>query len=277
MTQGMKYNFAVLAGYGGLAKYCVDRYENALIIATTKNAFNELHRYRNDVIYISIFSVGKIISKLKKLNITKIAFVGKLDKKLLFRDIRFDFTALKALAKIRDFGDNSLMNTFGELLTNNGIDIISQREIYSDLISDCGILVPKKALKSNIDGMLYAFKKAKEIANLDIGQSIVVAKKSVVAVEASEGTDEMISRAGRLISKSGILVKVAKDKHNGNFDLPVIGPDTAKVCAQSGIEIIVIECGQTLLFEKDILLLYLKDKKIGLVSVKDEKDFYRLW
>lgn len=272
----MKNNFALLCGTGQLAQAAMEKYPQALCIALTRSAFIEHREFRKNIVFISIGSLGKIIKKLKENDIKSIAVVGKLQKELLFRGLKFDLYTLNIFRKLKDHGDNTIMQKFVDILAEHGIETVGQKEIYKEYLAEKGTLVRSRKLNGLMPSMRYGFQVAKQIAALDIGQSVIVYDKAVVAVEASEGTDAAIIRAGEYLKKDGVLIKVSKPGHTGIYDIPVVGMTTLQNAVDSKISGIVVEAGNTILFPKNDILSYLKKKRIALVSVKNEEDFNSL-
>jgi len=231
-----------IALIGGNAKdfgKLIENREDLIVISVADNPTYEYH-YR-----FSPGEVGKILDTLEKEGVEKVVFFGKVEKKGLFkRFFKLDLTAIKMLSQLDSFADDSILSFIVRELDKRGIKVVNQKEIFTNHLAKEGLVVGKLD-DEDIRDIEYGFMVAKRIGELGIGQTVVVKKRSVVAVEAVEGTDETITRAGRY-SKDFVVVKVKRPMQSDFMDLPVVGPDTIRVIKEAGGRLIAVEAGEVI-------------------------------
>ena len=179
---------------------------------------------------VNIGKIGGIIKFLKQHGATQVLFAGKALKiKLYEGKVRPDLKAIAMFMKARDRRDDSLMDTLSDMFEDEGIKVADMRRFCSSLIVEEGYLAGKKPGKSAMKDVEFGFRMAKGIGELDIGQTVVVKDRNVVAVEAIEGTDKAIIRGGELAGDGSVVVKVFRPKQNPRYDLPAAGIATLKL------------------------------------------------
>ncbi len=207
-----------------------------------------------DVYYdINIGKIGKIISVLKKNKVTKVTMIGKVTKEVLYKAgaIVPDLRAVKILATVPDRKDDTIMNAIVKELESEGIEVMDQTLFIKPLLPKPGVLTKRKPTEAELADMEFGFEMAKAIGGLDIGQTVVVKNRAVMAVEAIEGTDACILRGGYL-GKGGVIVaKAAKPAQDQRFDIPGFGTKTLESMIYAGATGIVIEAGNTLITERE--------------------------
>lgn len=207
-----------------------------------------------DVYYdINIGKIGKIISTLKKHKITKVTMIGKVTKEVLYKAgaIVPDLRAIKILATVPDRKDDTIMNAIVKELESEGIHVMEQTELIKPLLPAPGVLTRRKPTEAELADMEFGFAMAKAIGGLDIGQTVVVKNRAVMAVEAIEGTDACILRGG-FLGKGGVIVaKAAKPSQDQRFDIPGFGVKTMESMIHAGATGIVIEAGNTLIADRE--------------------------
>lgn len=202
---------------------------------------------------INIGKIGKIISTLKKHQVTKVTMIGKVTKEVLYKAgaIIPDLRAIKILASVPDRKDDTIMNAIVKELENEGIEVMNQTLLIKPLLPQPGVLTKRKPTPEELADMEFGFTMAKAIGGLDIGQTVVVKNRAVMAVEAIEGTDACILRGGYL-GKGGVIVaKTAKPSQDQRFDIPGFGTKTLESMIYAGATGIVIEAGNTLIAERE--------------------------
>lgn len=205
--------------------------------------------------WIKVGELGKLITLLKEEGIKDAALVGGIKKTIMFSDIRPDLHALGLLARVKTMNDDVLLRAVAADIEKQGITIHPSTIFLGDLLSPAGYLTVRRPAKREVRDVDFGWPLAKEIGRLDIGQSIVVKDRTVLAVEAIEGTDEAILRAGRLGRGKGLVViKVSKPQQDLRFDVPAVGPQTITTMKEAGASLLALEAGKTLLLEKEALL-----------------------
>ena len=201
---------------------------------------------------IHIGKLGKIINTLKKNQVTKVTMIGKVTKEILYSEgaIIPDFRAIKLLTSLPDRKDDTIMNAIVKELEEEKMAVMDQTLLIQPLLPAPGVLSKRKPTAEELEDIEFGFQVAKEIGRLDIGQTVVVKNKAVMAVEAIEGTDACILRGGTL-GKGVIVAKTAKPAQYNRFDMPSVGVRTIESMIAAGAAGIVMEAGRTLLVERE--------------------------
>ena len=201
---------------------------------------------------IHIGKLGKIIKKKKKNQVTKVTMIGKVTKEILYSEgaIIPDFRAIKLLTSLPDRKDDTIMNAIVKELEEEKMAVMDQTLLIQPLLPAPGVLSKRKPTAEELEDIEFGFQVAKEIGRLDIGQTVVVKNKAVMAVEAIEGTDACILRGGTL-GKGVIVAKTAKPAQDNRFDMPSVGMRTIESMIAAGAAGIVMEAGRTLLVERE--------------------------
>ena len=202
---------------------------------------------------INVGRVGKIISTLKKHNVTKVTMIGKVTKEVLYKigGVIPDLTAVKILASLPNRKDDTIMNAIVAELEENGLEVMDQTLLIKPILPTPCVLTKRAPTEAELKDMEFGFKMAKAIGGLDIGQTVVVKNQAVMAVEAIEGTAACILRGG-FLGKGGVIVaKTAKPNQDQRFDIPGFGTKTVESMIHAGATGIVIESGGALIVEKE--------------------------
>jgi DUF1009 family protein len=203
---------------------------------------------------------------------------GQVKHKQIFSSIRPDWRLAKLLLNLRTRNTDMLLGAVAKVLADEGIELISSTSFLEPLLAQEGVLTeraPTDEERKNID---YGMSVAKALAGFDIGQTVVVAAQACVAVEAMEGTDAAIERAGKLmqsldeeastLDRRLTVIKVAKPNQDMRFDVPVIGIRTIETMMQAGAACLSVEAGRTLLFDRETLLMKANQAGIAIVAVQ---------
>ena len=199
--------------------------------------------------------VKKFVELLKKENIKKVVFLGKFEHSLIFKNlISLDLTALQILLKSKDKKPETIVRNFICFLESKGFEVFDPKEVLSEILSQKGLMNNVEPKKEAIEDAVFGFPIAKEIASMDIGQTIVVKNKAVVSVEAMEGTQETIRRAGKIAGKNTRVIKVARKNQDFRIDVPTVGIDTLKVMKEVGADSLFLEAGKVYIVRKEEFL-----------------------
>lgn len=201
--------------------------------------------------------VGRTLDLLLQEKISHIVFAGKVDKWVLLKDPRIDGIAVEALKQLARNNDDSIMLWIVEQLALRGIRVLPQADFLQDLFLSEQVLSRRSPSENQIRDARYGFEIAKEMGRLDIGQTIVAHSGMILAVEAIEGTDECLKRAGKLSGrKGGVVVKVAKPDQDQRFDIPTVGLRTLKTMYKAGLDMLVTEARQTFYLEPEEMVAF---------------------
>lgn len=239
-----------------------------LVMAAFKNETREELAEEVDAIdWFRVGQLGKMIKFFKKQGVTEAVMVGQIAPKNLF-DLRPDVRTMLLLARTKEKNAESLFGGIADELHKDGITLLPATTFLEDIMPADGHVCGPKLKEAAIEDAQYGFKIAKETSRLDIGQTVVVRNGTVLAVEAFEGTNACIRRGGELgKGKDVTLAKVSKPNQDFRFDVPVIGPDTVKNCARSGISVIAIEADKTLMLAGDEVKSMCNEHKITIFAL----------
>lgn len=200
--------------------------------------------------WFRVGQLGKMIKFFKEQDVEKAVMVGQIAPNNLF-DLRPDLRTLKMLGRVKERNAESLFGAIGEELAKDGIELISATTYLDDLLPEPGHVCGPGLSERQEEDAAFGFRIAKETSRLDIGQTVVVKKGTVLAVEAFEGTNEAIKRGGSLGKGEAMMVKVSKPNQDFRFDVPVVGPATIEIATEAGVNAVIVEAGCTLLLGKE--------------------------
>jgi DUF1009 family protein len=220
----------------------------------------------DEVIWIKLGQLGQLIKAFKRRNVKEVLMAGTIAKKKMFGHVRPDLRAIKIFSKLAFFQDDDILRALADELNREGIAIVSSTQFLPELLAPEGNLTTKKPNTSEMNDIAFGWMVAQELGRLDIGQSVVVRQKTVLAVEAMEGTDETILRGGRLAKEKAVVVKISKPKQDLRFDVPSVGLGTIETMAHVKASALAIEAGKTLIFDKAEMLRAAEEAGIAIIS-----------
>jgi UDP-2,3-diacylglucosamine hydrolase len=276
MTQSPNSNdrYAIIAGNGRFPFLVLEaaRAEgiDPLVVAIKEEASSDLDKKSGNTRWVSLGEVAKFFELLKFEGVTKVVLAGQVKHVQLFSGIKPDGLLHRALGGLQRKNTDALIGAFVRMLEDRGIEVVDSTKFLKAILAEAGTLTTRGPDDSEKADIACGREIAKKIAGLDIGQTIVVAERACVAVEAMEGTDATIERAAGL-SNGGrlVVVKVSKPHQDMRFDVPVVGPRTIQVMSRSNALTLAVDAGRTLLFERARLLEEANQAGIALVGIKD--------
>jgi DUF1009 family protein len=242
---------------------------------------------RITVHWLSMGELSRLIETFHKEGVSKAVMAGQVKHKQIFSSIRPDWRLAKLLLNLRTRNTDMLLGAVAKVLGDEGIELISSTAFLEPLLAAEGVLTPRAPDDEERKNIDYGLSVARAVAGFDIGQTVVVAAQACVAVEAMEGTDAAIERAGLLmksldadaeVSASGeeedastlerrlTVVKIAKPNQDMRFDVPVIGEATIEVMIRAGASCLSVEAGRTLIFDREALIQKAAEADIAIVA-----------
>jgi UDP-2,3-diacylglucosamine hydrolase len=232
--------------------------------------------------WLSLGELSRLIEVFHKEGVSRAVMAGQVKHKQIFSSIRPDWRLAKLLLNLRTRNTDMLLGAVAKVLADEGIELINSTQFLEPLLAQEGVLTervaggraPDNEERKNIE---YGLGVARALAGFDIGQTVVVAAQACVAVEAMEGTDAAIERAGQLmqsldeeastLERRLTVVKLAKPNQDMRFDVPVIGIRTIEAMMRAGASCLSVEAGRTLLFDREALLRRAAEAGIAIVAV----------
>ncbi len=270
----MSGKLGLLAGMGGLPRIIIQEakaqgYEVFVIGLLPIAVDGLLKELADDFQEINVGKVGHILKALKKAGVTDVVLGGKVPKTLLYTvgSVRPDFKAVSVLLRLINRNDDTIMNAFISLIQEEGMRVREVTDFTSKILAPAGTITKKGLAEHEKMDIEYGYRIAKEMGRLDIGQTVVVKRKAVMAIEAIEGTDQAIRRGGQLAGGGAIVVKVSKPQQDKRFDFPVVGLDTIYVMKEVGARVLAVEAENTLLVQKDRIIQEANAAKITICGV----------
>jgi DUF1009 family protein len=216
--------------------------------------------------WISLGQLGRCISLLKDAGVTQAVMAGQVKHTKLFADIMPDMTLLGVLMRLKARNTDAIISGIADALRDQGIDLIDSTAFLEPLLAREGVLTRRTPSADELQDLDFGYAIADAIAGLDIGQTIVVKSAAVVAVEAMEGTDAVIARAGQLAGAGTRVVKVAKPNQDMRFDVPVVGVSTIEAMREAGATLLSVDASKTLMLDGNAVVLAADDAGIAIVG-----------
>ncbi len=241
--------------------------EKVVVFALKDMASPELEKAADRVYWLGVGEQKKLVFLLLKERIRKLSLLGKVDKNNVYKMKDEDPESKKILNDLRDNKDYSILAEITRRLKLIGVEVVDNMRYLSHLIPEKGILgltAPDKRVEEDLK---FGYDIAKKLAGMDIGQTVVVKGRAIVAVEAMEGTDEVIARAGRVAGKGCVMVKVSRPDQDFRWDVPTVGPATLEKLAEHSFAAIGLESRSMYIIEKEKMVRFADDKGISVIAI----------
>ena len=216
--------------------------------------------------WVSLGQLGKCISLLKEAGVTQAVMAGQVKHTKLFADIVPDLTLAAVLMRLKARNTDALISGVADVLRDRGIDLVDSTAFLLPFLAPEGALTRRAPTGEERADLEFGYRIADSIAGMDIGQTIAVKSTAVVAVEAMEGTDEVIARAGHLAGAGVRIIKVAKPNQDMRFDVPVIGVSTIEAMKAVGADVLSVDAGKTLMIDGDAIIRAADEAGIAIVG-----------
>lgn len=271
MTITLENKQGLIAGDGILpvrmAQYAKENGFDVVCISLANDNVRDLKKYCSKVYSCHPGEVNKIEAILKDEQIKQLTFLGKVHKKVLLQLHKFDKRAIDLIKEASRLNDDKVMLMIVEELAKIGIEVLDQTIFIKNLMIPAGVLGKHKPTKEQMEDVNYGFWLAKEMGKLDVGQSVVIKDKMIMAVEAIEGTDVCIKRGAKLAKKGAVIVKVAKPKQDKRFDIPAIGMKTLRTMRCKHASLIAVEANETIIVDQEKVVKYADEHNIVIMAV----------
>lgn len=267
----MKYG--IIAGGGRFPVIALEsaraQGDEAVAIAIQEEASAEVGQAASRCYWISLGELSKLIDICKSEGITQVMMAGQVKHTRIFSSIRPDWRLVKLLAALREKNTGSLIGAVGKVLAGEGIHLVDSTLLLKPLLAPAGAITKRKPDADERNDIDYGRRIAHALASLDLGQSVAIAERACVALEAMEGTDAMLRRAASLVEgKRLTLVKASSRRGHLLFDVPAIGPQTIGVMIETNTTALAVDAGRTLMLDRVDLLAKASAARIAIVGME---------
>ncbi|OGQ94179.1 MAG: hypothetical protein A2521_05780 [Deltaproteobacteria bacterium RIFOXYD12_FULL_57_12] len=222
--------------------------------------------------WVKLGQLGKILKHFKQEAVRETVLLGSINKVNIFRDVRPDLRGLSLWGKIDSRQDDAILRAVAGELEKDGIRVAPSTEYLPELLFPQGILSKKKPDRGQAEDIRFGWRMARAVGELDIGQCVVVRNRTVLAVEAIEGTDAAIRRGGSLGRDNAVVVKVKKPNQDFRFDLPAVGLTTIATLAEAKAAVLAVEAGHSLLFDQEAVVAAADKAGLVVVGARENPD-----
>jgi UDP-2,3-diacylglucosamine hydrolase len=270
LAQPPLHALGIIAGNGVYPRLLADGARRAGVEKIVASAFTgetdpTLEQHVELVEWMRVGQLGRLLKFFRSQGIHHAIMAGQIAPKNLF-DLRPDLKALMLLGKLKERNAESIFAAIADELAKIDVDLLPATTFLEDSLAQPGLIAGPKLSSRQEHDVELGWNAAKEIARLDIGQTIIIKNGTIVAVEALEGTNEAIKRGGTLAREGAVMVKVSKPNQDMRFDVPVIGVETVRIAAESGVRVIAVETGKTLLLERDAVIALANGSNMSVVA-----------
>ncbi|MEO7274694.1 MAG: UDP-2,3-diacylglucosamine diphosphatase LpxI [Vicinamibacterales bacterium] len=247
-----RFPFLVLQGARALG-------HDVTVIAVKEEAAPELEAAARaaqaELHWVSLGHLGRCIKLLKAAGVSRAVMAGQVKHVKIFSGIVPDFTLLSVLTRLKARNTDALIAAVADVMGDHGIELLDSTAFLSPLLARDGVLTSRPLTEDEAADLAFGYPMADSVAGMDIGQTVAVKARAVVAVEAMEGTDATIARAGELAGPGVRIIKVAKPNQDMRFDVPVIGAATIEAMRAVGATALSVDAGKTLLLDTEVVAL----------------------
>ena len=260
----------IIAGNGVYPRLLADSARKAGVKKIVAAAFSgetdpSLEQHVDLVEWMRVGQLSRLLKFFQGQKIHHAIMAGQIAPKNLF-DLRPDWKALLMLARLKRRNAESIFTAIADELAKIDVQLLPATSFLEEFVAPAGLIAGPKLSRREEEDVDLGWKTAKEIARLDIGQTVIVKNGTVLAVEGFEGTNEAIKRGGALAREGAVMIKLAKPNQDMRFDVPVIGVETIRVANEAQVRVIALEAGKTLLLERDAIVDLAERTKISIVA-----------
>ncbi len=260
----------IIAGNGMYPRLLADAARKAGVKKIIAAAFTGetdpgLTQYVDLTEWMRVGQLNRLLKFFSQHEVHQAIMAGQIAPKNLF-DLRPDLKALMLLGKLKQRNAESIFAAIADELGKIDVVLLPATTFLEDSLACAGLIAGTTLSRGEVEDVDLGWKIAKEIARLDIGQTVIVKNGTVVAVEAFEGTNDAIKRGGALAREGAVMVKVAKPNQDMRFDVPVIGVETIRIASDAKLRVVAVEAGKTLLLERDAIAKLADHSKISIVA-----------
>lgn len=263
-------NYGLIAGNGQFPFLVIDGARRQgvelAIVAIKEETDPRIEKVAKNITWVGIGQLGKMIAFFKKHDVEKAIMAGQVKHVQIFSGSLPDLRMVKMLWNLPRRNTDALIGGVADEMAKEGIELIDSTHFIKNQLAPQGVLTKRKPDDNELANIEYGLHIANELGRLDLGQTVVVRAKACVAIEAMEGTDATIKRAGELANGKLTVVKVAKPGQDMRFDVPVVGVPTIETMIAAGATCLSVTAGQTLIFDREEMVAMADKNKIVIVG-----------
>jgi DUF1009 family protein len=263
----------------GNGRFPIEFAENArarglsvITVAIKGEADKRIEELSEQCTWISVGQLGKLVKTLRQSGVKQAAFAGGVTRVNFVDGFRIDWLGMRMLSRMRSFNDDSMLRNIIQEIESAGVTVFAASTLLEKSVPQAGFLTKRHFTSSEIDDARIGWVAARAIGDLDIGQSVVVRNKTVIAVEAVEGTDAVIKRAGLVRGRGGVLIKLAKSIQDLRIDLPAVGVKTIEQMRESNLSALIIEAEKSITLEPQELVEAANNAGISIFAARAIED-----
>ncbi len=261
----------LIAGDGVLpvkmAQYAAENGFEVICISLANDNVKQLKKYCKRVYSCHPGEINRIEKILKEEEIKQATFLGKVHKRVLLQLYKFDARAIELLRNVKRLNDDEVMLLIVSEFEKAGIKVLDQTIFIKNLMIPAGVLGKHKPTQAQLEDVNYGFWLAKEMGGVDVGQSVVIKDKMIMAVEAIEGTDSCIKRGAKLAKSNACVIKVSKPKQDKRFDIPAVGLRTLKTMKRYKASLLAVEANETIIVDQEKVIEFANKNNIVIMAV----------
>ena len=268
----MQDRIGLIAGNGRFpilfAREAKKREVEVIAIGINEETSKDIGQYVKKIYWLGVGELARLFQILRQERLTSVVMAGQVKHKLLFdKNIKIDKKMSELLDRVSDKKTDSLIGAVAGMLESSGMKLLDSTTFLSDYIPEKGMLTKHSLDQRVLEDIEFGRSIACSIAGIDIGQTVVVKDKVVLAVESIEGTDEAIKRGARYGKEGIVVIKVSKPDQDMRFDVPIIGPDTVRLLKNLKASCLAIEAKKTLIIDKEETIRMANEAGIGIVAI----------
>ena len=261
----------IIAGAGQLptlvAQNAITHGRKPIIIQITKDDEQGFNDLSCEVYPFGVGQIQKITRKLLDLNVKELVIIGKIEPSILLHPLKLDTTALKIMAQNRSRKPTAIVSAVLEHFQSAGLSILTQNHFLSNLLPEPGVLTKREPNSAQWTDIDIGIQTARQTANMDIGQTVVIKNQIIIAIEAIEGTDNTILRGGELGGEGVVVAKAASHNHDFRTDVPTVGMQTLQTLHDAKASVLAVEANRTFVMDTEVLCKQADKWKISIVAV----------
>lgn len=250
-----------------MAQYAKDNGFEVVAISLSADNCNQLKKYCSKVYSVSPGEVLKTQKILETEQLKQLTFLGKVHKGLILKRPKFDSKAIELVKNAVRLNDDEVMLVLVRELEKIGVTVLDQTIFIKNLMIPAGVLGSSKPTPTQIEDVNYGFALAKEMGKLDVGQSVVIKDKMIMAVEAIEGTDKCIIRGAKLAKSGASVIKVSKPSQDKRFDIPTVGLRTLQTMKKYKANLLSVEANETIIVDQEKVVKFANKNNIVIMAV----------